>query len=84
MPSGANSHWSCFLCKAETKQRNCCGLKTCEHSLFAQKTMEQMWEHLIRVHGYKKPAGWDEAKQAEKNKAKAKRKKDKKKKRKRK
>jgi hypothetical protein len=30
MPSGADSHWSCFICKAETKQRNCCGLKSCE------------------------------------------------------
>jgi hypothetical protein len=81
MPKGSVSHWSCSICRSENKQRFCCGFGTCEHSTFAQKSIEQMWEHLINVHGFKKPKGWDDDKRVQKNKAKARRKKDKKKKR---
>lgn len=81
MPSGIRSHWSCAICRSNVKQRSCCGLKSCEHSLFAQKTIEQMHEHNIRVHGWKKPDDWDVLERSKKNKAKAMRKKNKKQKR---
>ena len=47
----------------------------CKRSLFAEKTIEQMSDHMITAHGYEKPAGYDKDKQKAKNKAKAKRRK---------
>jgi hypothetical protein len=73
--------WSCHECQSPTQQRDCCGRKTCDYSSFGGKTIEQMMNHMIHHHGYKKPRGYDEQKKQARNKAKRNRKKDKKRRR---
>jgi len=66
--------WSCHMCQSDNKQRNCCGRKTCEHSSFGGKTVEEMMHHMIAAHDYEKPDGYDDMLRKLRNKAKRNRK----------